>query len=302
MPATPYGAYRFLDPKTLAGLDNLELVARTVADGVMYGVHPSRLRGAGLEFSQYRSYEPGDDPRRLDWKLFGRSDRYFVRESETDTSLTVRLLLDTSRSMEHEEDGLSKFDYARLVAGTLAFVAERQNDAIGLVALTSDGIDTLPPQRGHRHLHRILHHLETLEPHGRMPAWRDVEYAITDGRAGRGLTVILSDFHQHGDEIVTLAQRVATLRHDVMVMHLMGRREHDLGWHGATAFHDLETGTEVEVDADRVRPAYRAALARYVAGLRRELEDRGAHYHLVTMDQPIDRTLRAFLSQRERWR
>jgi uncharacterized protein (DUF58 family) len=302
MTATPYGAYRFLDPKTLAGLDNLELAARTVVDGVMYGVHPSRTRGPGLEFSQYRSYEPGDDPRRLDWKLFGRSDRYFVRESETDTSLTVRLLLDASGSMAHEEDGLTKFDYARLIAGTLAFVAERQNDAIGLVALADDGVVAVPPQRGHRHLHRMLHQLEALSPRGRWPAWREAEYAITEGGGGRGLTVILSDWHEHGDEVLDLARRVTTLRHEVMVLHLLGRRELDLGWHGATAFRDLETGAEVEVDADRAREAYRAGLSARLSTLRHELEDRGVRYSMVAMDQPIDRTLRAFLSHRERWR
>lgn len=301
MSVTPYRTYRFLDPRVLAALGDLVLAARTVVDGFMYGVHPSRMRGPGMEFSQYRSYQPGDDLRRLDWKLYGRSDRYFVRESETDTSLTIRLVLDTSRSMAHEEDGLTKFDYARLITAALALLSERQGDAVGLVALNEETLVTLPPQRGHQHLHRVLHQLERLEPRGRWPDWRAAERAVSEG-GGRGLTVILTDFHQQAEEILHVVRRITTLRHEALVMHLLGRRERDLDWHGALAFEDLETGAHIEVDADSVRVSYQDAQSHELDRVRHDLEDRGARFETITMDQPVDRALRQFLINRERWR
>ena len=155
---------RFLPPSTLAALGDLELAARTVVDGLMYGVHPSRLPGPGLEFSQYRSYQPGDDPRRVDWKLYARSDRYFVREAEIETSVTLRILVDASESMTQEDSGLSKFDYARFAAAALALLAHRQGDAVGVWALRDGQIHTTPPRRHHHHLYQILHNLEQLEP------------------------------------------------------------------------------------------------------------------------------------------
>ncbi len=302
MSATPYRTYRFLDPRVLAGLGDLVLAARTVVDGFMYGVHPSRMRGPGMEFSQYRSYQPGDDPRRLDWKLYGRSDRYFVRETETETSLTIRLVLDASRSMAHEEDGLTKFDYARLLTAALAFLSERQGDAVGLVVLNDQRMATIPPQRGHQHLHRLLHRLEGLEPRGRWPDWRTAEHAVVHGGSGRGLTVILTDFHQQAEEIFRVVRRITTLRHETLVMHLMGRRERDLDWHGAMAFEDLETGAHIEVDADRARASYQEAQSRELGRIRHQLEDRGARFETLIMDQPVDRALRQFLINRERWR
>jgi uncharacterized protein (DUF58 family) len=289
---------RSLDPRVLAGLNDLVLAARTVVDGFMFGVHPSRTRGPGLEFSQYRSYEPGDDPRRLDWKLYGRSDRYFVRESETETSLTVRLVLDASRSMAHEEDGLTKFDYARLVTAALALLAERQGDAVGLVALTDERLVTLPPQRGHQHMGRLLHQLEDLEPQGRFPPWREAEAAVNDG-GGRGLTVVISDFHEREHEILDFVRRVSALRHETLVIHIQGPRERDFDWQGAVSFEDLETGNRIEVEAASARAAYLEAQEQSFGRLRRELQDRGVRYGVMMMDQPIDQALRQFLVTQE---
>ena len=282
----------------LAGLKDLSIVARTIVDGFMYGVHPSRTRGAGLEFSQYRSYEPGDDLRRLDWKLYGRSDRYFVRESETETSLTVRLVLDASRSMAHEEDGLTKFEYARMATAALALLAERQGDAVGLVVLRNERLVTLPPQRGHQHLQRLLHRLTLLEPDGRVPPWREAEHAISDG-SGRGLTIVISDFHEHEHELLDLVRRVAVLGHETLVIHLMGRKERDFAWEGAVSFEDLETGERIDVEAAAVRAAYHEAQAETFRKLRRELEDRDIRYGTMVMDQPLDQALRQFLTPQE---
>jgi uncharacterized protein (DUF58 family) len=291
-------SYRFLPPSTLAALGDLELAARMVVDGLMYGVHPSRLPGPGLEFSQYRSYQPGDDPRRVDWKLYSRSDRYFVREAEIETSVTVRILLDASESMAQEDSGLSKFDYARFAAAALALLAHRQGDAVGLWALCDGAIHTTPPRRHQHQLSHLLHDLEHLEPRGSWPSWDRLEGLLTTG--GRGLVVILSDLHERHREITTVAAKLAALRQDVLVFHLMGRVEMEGAWHGLVTFEELETGRRVEVDADAARPAYLAALERELAHLKHTLEERGVSYARFALDQPLDLALRRFLTARER--
>jgi uncharacterized protein (DUF58 family) len=292
--------YRFLPPSTLAALGDLELAARTVVDGLMYGVHPSRLPGPGLEFSQYRSYQPGDDPRRVDWKLYARSDRYFVREAEIETSVTLRILVDASESMTQEDSGLSKFDYARFGAAALALLAHRQGDAVGVWALRDGQIHTTPPRRHHHHLYQILHNLEQLEPGGSWPDWSRLESLLVT--EGRGLVVILSDLHERTKEITTVAAKLAALRQEVLVFHLVGRVELEAGWHGLVTFEELETGRRVEVDADAARSAYLAAQAREHQRVKQALEERGVAYCRLTLDQPLDVALRRFLVARERVR
>jgi uncharacterized protein (DUF58 family) len=291
-------SYRFLSPQTLAAIRDLELAARTVVDGFMYGVHPSRSPGPGLEFSQYRSYQPGDDPRRVDWKLYGRSDRYFVREAAIETSVTVRVLLDASASMTQEDGGISKFDYARFVAAAVGLLAHRQGDAVGLWALRDGAIRTIPPQRHHHHLHRLLHDLEGMDASGTWPGWDQLEGLFTSGT--RGLVVVLSDLHERAREITAVTSKLAALRHEVIVFHLIGRTELEGSWRGVVSFEELETGRRIEVDVDRARPAYLAALRAELARLKRDLEERGVTYARLVLDQPLDLALRQFLTSRAR--
>lgn len=292
-----FASYRFIDPKILAALGDLTLAARTVVDGFMYGVHHSRMPGAGLEFSQYRSYQPGDDLRRVDWKLFARSDRYFLRDAETDTSVTVRLVLDVSESMAHTEDGLTKLDYARLLTAAIAVLAHRQGDAVGLYALTDGDRRVVPPQRQQQHLHRLLHELEQVRASGAWPDWTAIEGVFTAG-GQRGITVLITDLHERLDEIRTVAAKLTALRHEVIVLHLVGRAELDFTWHGTVTFEEYETGHRVEVDADAVRPAYLAALADDLNDLRHALEDRGVSYARFPIDEPLDLALRQYLTSR----
>lgn len=286
-----------LDPRSLAALGDLSLVARLVVDGFMFGVHPSRMQGAGLEFSQYRSYQPGDDLRRLDWRLFARSDRYFVRESEAETSVTVRLVLDASDSMRHEEHGISKFAYGRMLAAALALLAYRQGDALALVAPGDGAAAGGRADRGRHHYHRVLRQLEALEPGGAWPPWERVEGMLLGG-AGRGITIVISDLHERGDEIRGVIRRLAALRHDVRVVHLLGRAELEFAYGGSVAFEELETGRTVEVDADTARDAYLASYGRELRTVELELGELRAGHVRVLIDQPLDEALRAVLGAR----
>ncbi len=279
-------------------MGDLALVARSVVDGYMFGLHPSRMPGAGLEFSQYRSYQAGDDLRRVDWKLYGRSDRYFVRDAEIETSLTVRLVVDASASMAHAS-GLSKFDYARFLAASIAMLCHRQGDATGLFAVAEGRLDATRPGRGQTHLHRIIHQLEGFEPAGVWPAWAELEGAITAG-GERGLVIIITDLHERGDEIRSAVLRLAAMRHEVVVFHLTAPEELDLSYGGPIELEEIETGRVVEVDPALERAAYGAAVEADHRRYRRELQDRGVDYTRLTITEPLDAALRAFLVARGR--
>ena len=296
-----FATYRFIDPKTLAALGDLALAARTVVDGFMFGVHHSRIPGAGLEFSQYRSYQPGDDPRRLDWKLFARSDRYFLRDADTDTSVTVRLVLDASASMAQEDDGLTKLDYARMVVAVLALLAHRQGDAVGLTTISDGDASVMPPQRPQQHLHRLLHTLERVTPAGVWPDWERMQGLFTAG-GQRGIVVIVTDLHERQSEIRTLATKLAALRHEVLLLHLIGGAEREFRYQGVVTFEEIETGRRIEVDADAVRLGYLASLERELQQLRRSLEEVGVDYTRFSLDQPLDLALRHYLAGRTRRR
>jgi uncharacterized protein (DUF58 family) len=291
--------YRFADPRALAALRDLELAARTVVDGLMLGAHVSHRSGAGLEFSQFRSYQPGDDLRRVDWKLYARSDRFFIREAETETSLAVRLVLDATESMAHVEETGTTFDYARFLVASLALLAQRQGDAAGLFAMRGGAIDVMQPRRDHQHLHRILHHLEGLEPRGAWPPWSRIEGALA-AETTRGIVVIVSDLHERAGEIAQAAQRLAAARHDVRVVHLVGRSELEFPWQGSTLFEEAETGRQLELDASVARPAYLDGLLTEHRELARGLKERGVGYARVATDLPLDQALRQILTSRIR--
>lgn len=290
---------RFVTARTLALVRDLELAARIAVDGTMLGRHTSRRAGAGLEFSQYRSYQPGDDPRRIDWKLLGRSDRYFVREAEAETSLTIRLLLDATGSMAHEEDGLTKLDYARFLVAALALLAHRQGDAVGLCILSRDGVEALPPRRETQHLHRLLHRLEAITPAGGWPPWPQLERALAPGTS-RGITVFIGDLHEHGDEIRAAARRLAGARHDVVCFQVIGEREREFAYHGAVTLEELETGRRLDLDADQARPAAVQRFEDRLRTLRRDLEERGAALVGCSLEEPFEGPLRAYLGRRNR--
>lgn len=291
--------HRLLDPQALAALRDLSLAARMIVDGSMIGAHASHRAGAGLEFNQFRSYQPGDDPRRIDWKLFGRSDRYFIREAEAETSVTVHLILDATMSMQHREATGTLFDYARFLAAALAALAVRQGDAIGLYALSDGSLDYLPPNRAGHQLHRILHRLELTSPEGVWPAWNRVE-TLLGRQPGHGVVIFISDLHERDQEISQALQRLAAWGHDVTVTHLVGRSEMDFPWTGSTRFEEWETGKRIEIDAGQARAAFLEHRRNRESRLEADFEDRGIAYHRIVTDTALDLALRRLLRHRRR--
>ena len=290
-------AYRFIDPHILAAISNLPLLARTVVDGFMLGAHQSPRPGAGQEFNQYRSYQPGDDLRRVDWKTYARSDRFYVRESEIETSVTVRFILDASASMAHRDRGLVKLDYARFLIAALGYLAHQQGDAIGLYSLPENGAVALPPKRDHQQLHRFLHQLEKLEPAGVWPEWQQVENIFASAPM-RELVIVVSDLHERREEITAALTKLRALKHEVLLFQLLGRNEVDFTFAGEVTFQDLETGEKLPVNTEAARASYRQTVQQHLGALARKWRQQDVGYELLVLDQPLDHALRRYLTQR----
>jgi uncharacterized protein (DUF58 family) len=292
-----FSSYRFIDPHILAAIADLQLLAKTVVDGFMLGANQSPIPGVGLEFSQYRSYQPGDDLRRVDWKMYARSDRYYVRESDMETSITIRFVLDASASMAHADSGVTKFDYARFLIASLGYLAHRQGEAIGLDIINATANSHLPPKRDHQQLHRFLHDLERARPAGIWPDWASLEGALT-GAQKREMIVAVSDLHERQNEITATLAKLRALKNEALLFHLMGRNEMAFDYAGFFTFEDLETGESVQVNAQQARPSYRDNLQRQLQTTKQALREQNIAYELLTLDQPLDLALRKYLRQR----
>lgn len=292
-------AYRFIDPRALAAIARLELIAKTVVDGFMLGLHQSPRTGTGLAFSQYRSYQPGDDLRRVDWKLYARSDKFFVREAEVETRITVRFILDASASMNHTEDGLSKFDYARFLLASLAYLSHRQGDAIAFDALSSEQCLRIEARDHPQHLHRVLHALESLTAKGKWNPWDALEPMLTASRS-RELIVFITDLHEHHSELQTALRKLSGQRHEVLLCHLLGKNELELAAPTAAVFEDLETGEQVPVQTDAARAAYQVAFSAHLAHLREVCLQHRIFYERFFLQEPLDSALQVFLRARQK--
>ncbi len=306
-------ASRFLDPAALAALGDLELIARAVVEGYLSGRHLLPQAGFGTEFAQYRSYDPGDDLRRIDWKAYGRSDRFYVRQSEVERDVTVRFLLDATGSMEHDDGRLTKLDYGRMLVAGLAYLAHRQGDRLALHVVSDGGCVDLAP-RGRRPLLELLHHLESVEAAGTWPPFSELEAHLVTGRT-RELVVAVSDLYDSPPDdpasaatgaaasetegaIDAALRNLRALGHEVLVLQVTSRNEIDFDFTGDVVFRDLETGAEVAGSADSMRATWRAGLAaEHERWRERFLELRVAHA-LVSTDEPFEHALREFLLRR----
>lgn len=288
-----------LDPYILMSVKDLSLAAKTTIDGFMSGANKSAVKGTGMEFSQYRTYMPGDDLRWLDWKMFARSDRYYIRESETETNISLRLLIDTSASMDHRDGNYTKMEYARYLAASLAYLANMQGDAVGLYTLREDGIFSLAARQGFQNLNRLFYQLEQAGPKGKFT--HPVYYKdIYSGGRTRELLVFITDMYQNKDEIYKLLDLLNALRHEIIVLHIMGRNEMELDYAGYTTLEDLETGATIQVDAAKAKQVYTNHLDDHLTSIRHELLTRNIYYRLLVMDQPVDEALRDFLYKRSK--
>ena len=279
----------------LIKLNNLQLAGKLVSEELWLGIHGSRRSGVGVEFEQYRHYEPGDDPKRIDWKLYARTGKHQVRESATESSLHIRFLLDLSGSMNYIEGTLSRLDYARILLASLAYLGYRQGDAMSLYALQEGTLQTLAVA-GKQAFQKILFGLENAQAHG---GWQNEAGTFTEFYSrNQEMLVLVSDLLQVDSEWITLIQNIASPRRGVVIFQILGDQELDFDLTGFYRFQDLETGREVELDAAAVRETFRQNTTKYLEDLDEAL--RLPHVHLIRarLSDPIAVVLRDFLVKR----
>jgi len=283
----------FLESAVLSRLMALPLHARHAMLGSVSGKHRSPVRGSSLEFAQYRKYVPGDDTRRLDWRTWGRSDRFYIKEFEADTNLRICLLIDASGSMGFGPAGATRLDYARKLAGTLSYLAAKQGDAVGLWSLAQKTVE-LPPKRGALHLGLVLDRMAEIQPIGGTTLLAALHDAAENIRQ-RALVVILSDLFVPPAELRSAIQHLRFRRHDVAAFHLLDQKELDFDFDQPAQFIDMEGGEAVTADPTLIAANYRAAVRQYLAELDDLVRSTGMDYHRVKLHERYDDALVRFL-------
>jgi uncharacterized protein (DUF58 family) len=284
-----------LDPALLARIADLPLLARTVVDGFLHGLHRSARKGLSLDFAEHRPYQPGDDLRRIDWKAYARTDRFYVKEYDADTNAAVVLALDCSGSMDFASRGVNKFAYARMLAASLAWLAQRQGDRVGLATFAEGLRDVIPPST--RHLQLVLQTLGRAKASGAGKVPRAVD-RVADLATRPGIVVLISDCYEDPGE---LGRSVDTLRargHDVLVFHLMDPAEEEFGFSGPLVFEDGEQGTRLPLRPEETRERYLGLWRAHREALDKRIRASGASYVALRTDQPLDAALHTFLDHR----
>jgi len=297
--------HKFLDPKTLSRIKDLPFVAKTLAQGFLQGVHASTQRGVGVEFSQYRVYEPGDELAKIDWKLFARSDKYFVREAERESDINVWFLLDTSTSMlqqsqsDNSDEEWNKLEYARYLLSTVAYLAQKQGDNVGFLTLSSKIQSYLPAISGERHWQKILLALTRLKAADTFPTFDQITNQLGHMQS-RGIIFFISDFHQQHNEIIDLISKVSSTRIEVVAIQLTCEDEESFPYKGAIRFEDLETKEQVLVSGRQVRESYFTEKSTYQTNLLVELGKYNVQHFIANIDKPLDQTLFDILTIRNK--
>jgi uncharacterized protein (DUF58 family) len=277
--------------------------ARTIVEGALAGLHRSPLHGSSVEFAEHKEYAPGDELKHLDWKAYGKVDRFYVKKYEQETELSCQLVLDCSASMRFRGDGLSKLDYAAHLAAAIGYLLLRQQDRVGLVGFAAGQASLpLPPRSRGNHLHELCAELERLSaaPGGQGPT--DVAGAVerVTEQLGRrpALIVVASDLFTSGEALGKALARARARRHDVAVLHVLDRQELDLPYEGPTLFESLEDERKLLVDPRAIRRSYLEELERFLSRTRRACADADVTYQLAVSDQPLEQALLDFLAAR----
>jgi uncharacterized protein (DUF58 family) len=300
----------FLDPAVLARIGNLELLAKTVVEGFINGLHRSPHLGASTDFAQHKLYMPGDDIRRMDWRLWARTDKYFLKEFEAETNTNLSIIVDVSPSMRYGADAESgrpsKLTYACYLAACLAYFSNLQRDRVGLAMIDSDIVDYVPPSA--KHLQRILQTLDRVEKKARdtkvtpgkstlLPPLKK----LSDTLRRRSLVVLISDFYEDPDDVVSALSHVRGRGNDMMVFHLLDPREIDFSFADASNFIDMETGDKMPIIPEYLREQYRELVSAHTAALAKRIIEARADYTMFNTSKPLDLALFSYLAARQRF-
>lgn len=295
--ATQRSSAEFIDPRTLMRIESLELRARIVVQGFLSGLHRSPHHGFSVEFSEYRQYTPGDDPRHLDWRLFARSDRYYIKRFEEETNLRCTLLVDLSRSMGFSSIPYSKVDYARTMAATLAYFLAMQRDAVGLVTFDQVIADFIPARYRPGHLHRLMVCLERAVSGTTTDISGPLEQVAATVRK-RGMVVLISDLLAPVDMLRAKLGYLRSQGHEVVLLRVLDPAEVDFAFEKPATFVDVETGKDLYIDPSAARAQYQENFSRHAADLQKLCRESGIDFFTLRTDQPLELALFDILQAR----
>ena len=289
---------RFVDPKILSRIGNLELLARTVVDGFINGLHRAPFFGASIDFAEHRGYVPGDDIRRVDWRLFARTDRFYVKQYEADTNTNFTVLFDISRSMSFSSGGVSKLEYASYLAACLAYLATKQRDRVGIITFDEDIVTHVPASA--KHFDMVLHTLDRAkaERPGHLSAPLN---KMAEHFKRRGILLLISDFYDEPDAVLEAIKPLKFLGNDLIVFHVLDPQEISFDYADASAFEDLESREQMPVVPQSFRDQYRALIQEHIAALQTRFSEQRIDYALINTSEPLDRALFSYMSSREKF-
>jgi uncharacterized protein (DUF58 family) len=290
---------KFLNPQTLARLKGLELRARTIVEGYVAGVHKSPYHGFSVEFAEHREYVPGDDLRYVDWKVFGKSDKFYLKQYEQETNLISYLVLDTSESMRYQgpQAAMSKLEYAQCVAASLAYLVLQQQDGVGLATFDTELRALVRPSSNPSHMKQLLHVMSESVPQ-KKTAMGAIFHDLAERLKKRGVVVVLSDLFDRVPEIVAGLKHFRHRRHEVIVFHVLDPAELEFPFQQTTLFKGLEALPEVLADPRTLRKAYLREFGRFLREVQQGCREQQIDYVQLRTDQPLDVALSAYLASR----
>ena len=288
---------RFLHPEAVQRISRLELRARYIVEGFLSGMHRSPYFGQSIEFRQHRQYTPGDDLRHVDWKVWAKQDRYYVKQYEEDTNLRCTLLVDVSESMQYGDGPLSKYEYAATVAVSLAYLILRQQDAVGCMSFDDTVRVRVPLRTKHTHISSIAESLDVSEPRSKTDLFQILR-GVADEHPRRGLIVLVSDLLSDPDLLIKGLRMLRQQGHDVMVFHVLDDDELDFPFSGPTRFEGLESIDTLNCNPRALRAGYLASLGRFLEAVRRGCAQNTVDYALIRTRDPLDAALAAYLTNR----
>lgn len=289
---------QYLDPATLASISSIDLVARTVVDGFVAGLHRSPAFGFSQEFAEYKAYTPGDDLRHMDWNVFARTEKAFLKRFWGETNSQLLLLLDASASMSFGASPTSKLEYSRFLAASLAYMAHLQRDAAGIIIFDDEVRDYIPPSSRQGQLMRLLHAIGHAEP-GRSTDFAKPFLHFQQFLKRRGMVVVISDFYDDPETVIHNIEPLRFHGNDVVLFHVVDAREIDPGFSDPVLLEDLETRTTIEVSPEYARNEYRQRFSAHGEALRAFAQRAGLDYCLMNTSRPLDQGLREYLHVRE---
>jgi len=294
----------YFDPKTLERIKRLDVRARLIVEGFVTGQHRSPYNGFAVEFASHREYTPGDETKHIDWKVWSKTDRLYVKEYEEETNLKCTIVVDCSKSMRYGEkspDRWSKFDYAATAAASLAHLLQRQQDAVGLITFNTEIQDNLPPSTNPSHLKQVLHRLEETEPDKKTDV-SDVFLKLAGQIQQRGMVILFSDLFVDRESLSQALSQFRVRKHEVIVFHVMHDDELTFPFQDNTLFRGLEVETELHTEPRALRRSYLEVVNRFNDSVKRECAGLGIDYVLMNTKQPLDAILATYLTFRQRTR